>query len=103
MPRGAPVADARGMFSKLRTHAAGLGLAAGTIALVISLGAPSYAANTVGRALFAKKSANATRVDGIKASRTPKAGLLLALGKDGHFPASVLPALTSAASSARGA
>lgn len=40
-------------------------------------------------ALFAK---NAGKVGGIKASKTPKAGQLLALGKNGKFPASVVPA-----------
>lgn len=40
-------------------------------------------------ALFAK---NAAKVGGIGASKTPKAGKLLALGKNGKFPASVLPA-----------
>jgi hypothetical protein len=38
---------------------------------------------------FAK---NAGSVNGIKASRTPKAGQLLALGKNRKFPASVVPA-----------
>ena len=88
------------MIGKLRTHA---GVALGLVALVMALGAPSYAANTVGRALFAKKAGNATRVGGIKASRTPKPGRLLPLGRDGRFPASVLPALGSVSSSARGA
>jgi hypothetical protein len=35
---------------------------------------------------------NADKVDGIHASRTPKAGRLLALNKSKKFPASVLPA-----------
>jgi hypothetical protein len=34
---------------------------------------------------------NAARVDGISASRKPKAGHLLALGKNRKFPAAVLP------------
>ena len=38
--------------------------------------------------LFAK---NAGAVDGLKASRTPKAGQLLALGTNKKFPASVVP------------
>jgi hypothetical protein len=42
-------------------------------------------------ALFAK---NAGKVGGIAASKKPKAGKLLALGKNGKFPASVLPATT---------
>jgi hypothetical protein len=36
---------------------------------------------------------NADKVDGIHASRTPKAGRLLALNRNKKFPASVLPAL----------
>src|SRR5690349_123170 len=92
--------QARSMIRMLRTHA---GVALGLVALVMALGAPSYAAKTVGRALFAKKAGNATRVGGIRASRTPKAGTLLALGKDGRFPSSVLPlGALSASSSARG-
>jgi Collagen triple helix repeat (20 copies) len=39
-------------------------------------------------ALFAK---NAGKVGGIAASKSPKAGRLVPLGKDGKFPASVLP------------
>lgn len=35
---------------------------------------------------------NADRVDGLHASRTPKAGRLLALNRQKKFPASVLPA-----------
>jgi hypothetical protein len=42
-------------------------------------------------ALFAK---NAAKVGGIAASKKPKAGKLLPLGKNGKFPASVLPATT---------
>jgi hypothetical protein len=40
------------------------------------------------RVTFAK---NAGKVNGIKASRKPKAGRLFPLGKGGKFPASVLP------------
>ena len=40
-------------------------------------------------ALFAK---NAGKVGGIAASKKPKAGKLLPLGKNGKFPASVFPA-----------
>jgi hypothetical protein len=42
-------------------------------------------------ALFAK---NAAKVGGITASKKPKPGKLLPLGKNGKFPASVLPAAT---------
>jgi hypothetical protein len=44
------------------------------------------ARNAVPIALFAK---NAGKVNGLKASRTPKAGQLVALGADGKFPDSV--------------
>ena len=40
------------------------------------------------KGLFA---ANADRIDGIHASKSPKAGALLPLGKDAKFPASVVP------------
>ena len=46
------------------------------------------AGSAVRTALFAR---NADKVDGISASRTRKAGQLLALDKRGRFPASVLP------------
>ena len=42
-------------------------------------------------ALFAK---NAGKVGGITASKKPKPGKLLPLGKNGKFPASVLPVAT---------
>lgn len=45
-------------------------------------------ANVVPRAMFANNSA---KVDGLSASRTPKAGQLIALGKNGQFPGSVIP------------
>jgi hypothetical protein len=45
-------------------------------------------------ALFAK---NAGKVGGIAASKKPKAGRLVPLGKNGKFPASVLPATTPSA------
>ena len=61
-------------------------------ALVVALSAtpPGIAAmqGTVRVALFAK---NAAKVGGIGASKKPKPGKLLALGKNGKFPASVLP------------
>jgi Collagen triple helix repeat (20 copies) len=60
-----------------------------TAALLIALGAPGYAAQSVQSVLFAKKSGNAKKVDGIKASRTPHKNQLLALDSHGKFPASV--------------
>ncbi len=67
-----------------------------SLALVVALiGTPfvQAAASAVGRALFAN---NAGAVNGIKASKTPKPGQLLALDRSGKLPASVVP------SSARG-
>jgi len=62
------------------------------IALVVAvLGttpAGESAANVVKRALFAN---NAGKVGGIRASRLPEPGKLLALDDAGQFPASVLP------------
>jgi hypothetical protein len=60
------------------------------LALVVAvLGATPYAeTHGVFHALFAH---NADKVDGIHASRKPRAGKLLALGRNGKFPASVLP------------
>lgn len=57
------------------------------LALAISLSGitPADAVSVVKRAL------NADAVNGIKASRKPKAGRLLPLGSDAKFPASVLP------------
>jgi hypothetical protein len=63
--------------------------AAALIAAVLGWTALGEAAGSaVRRALFAR---NADKVDGISASRTRKAGQLLALDKRGRFPASVLP------------
>jgi predicted regulator of Ras-like GTPase activity (Roadblock/LC7/MglB family) len=58
---------------------------------VLSVTSPGIAARgaAVRVALFAK---NAAKVGGIGASKKPKAGKLLPLGKNGKFPASVLPA-----------
>jgi hypothetical protein len=40
---------------------------------------------------FARNAGNADKVDGLHASRTPKAGRLLALNRSRKFPASVFP------------
>ncbi|MDX6506589.1 MAG: hypothetical protein QOG06_1233 [Gaiellaceae bacterium] len=57
---------------------------------VLSVTSPGIAARGVAvrLALYAK---NAAKVGGIGASKKPKAGKLLPLGKNGKFPASVLP------------
>lgn len=41
------------------------------------------------KAGYAKRAGNAATVDGIKAARSPKPGLLVPLGADGKFPSSV--------------
>jgi hypothetical protein len=61
------------------------------VAVFISLGGPSVAADGV-RALTATRAANADKVDGLHATRTPKPRKLLALDRFGKFPASVFPA-----------
>lgn len=68
-----------------------LPLVLSALAVVVAvLGATPYAeAHGVLHALFAH---NADKVDGIHASRTPRAGKLLALGRNRKFPASVVPA-----------
>jgi len=57
------------------------------LAVALSDVTPASAVKTIKRALFASNSA---AVDGISASRTPKAGQLLALDGQGRFPGSVL-------------
>jgi len=60
-----------------------------TALLVAVLGATPYAeAHGVVHALFAH---NADKVDGLHASKSPRAGRLLPLGANRKFPASVLP------------
>jgi hypothetical protein len=62
--------------------------AAALVVAVLSATPNGIAGSAVRVALFAK---NAAKVGGIAASKKPKAGKLLPLGKDGKFPASVLP------------
>lgn len=76
-------------------------VAVATAALVAAAAAPgaSAAAQKVPRAKLAD---NARKVNGIKASKKPKAGRLLALNRRGRFPRSVLPPATPAASYSAG-
>jgi len=62
--------------------------AAALLVAVLSATPNGIAGSAVRVALFAK---NAAKVGGIAASKKPKAGKLLPLGKNGKFPASVLP------------
>ncbi len=64
------------------------GIAISVLALIVSISGitPAAAVTAVKRAL------NADAVNGIKASRKPKANRLLPLGADAKFPASALPA-----------
>jgi hypothetical protein len=59
------------------------------VAVVISLTAPGYAAQLVRTVFFAKKAGNAQKVDGLRASKTPRPNTLLALDSQGKFPSSV--------------
>jgi hypothetical protein len=65
-------------------------LAALFAAVLAGTAAGEAAVGAVKVALFAK---NAGKVNGLRASKTPKAGRLLPLGKDGKFPASVVPTI----------
>ncbi len=60
-------------------------------AIVVTVtGHTSFGRAAVGAVVpLARFAQNADKVDGLRASRTPKAGLLVALGKDGQLPASV--------------
>ena len=63
----------------------------GALGLLVALLAVPFgegATNAVRRALFAS---NAGAVNGIKASKTPKPGQLLPLGRNGRLPAAVIP------------
>jgi hypothetical protein len=59
------------------------------VAVVISLTAPGYAAQLVRTVFFAKKAGNAQKVDGLRASKTPRPNTLLALDSQGKLPSSV--------------
>jgi hypothetical protein len=59
------------------------------VAVLIALGAPSYAAQLVQSVFYAQRAGNAKRVDGLKASTKPRPNTLLALNSHGKFPASV--------------
>ena len=75
-----------------------IAIAALPAALVLALfgaaQAGQAAAGAVRVALFAK---NSDRVDGLRVARTPRAGRLLPLGRNGRFPASVVPTLVGPA------
>lgn len=59
------------------------------IAVLIAMGAPGYAAQTLQSVFFAQRAGNANKVDGFKASKKPRANTLLALDSHGKLPASV--------------
>jgi hypothetical protein len=77
-------------------------LSAAALVVALSATSPGLAAlqGSVRVALFAK---NAAKVGGIGASKKPKAGKLLPLGKNGKFPASVLPGIVKGPPGAEGA
>ena len=66
-----------------------LSLTAGLLALAVSLGIPARAAS-LGRVVFAQHARNADAVDGISASRRPKHGFALALGRRARYPRKAL-------------
>jgi hypothetical protein len=74
--------------------------AAALLVAVVSATPDGIAGSTVRVALFAR---NAAKVGGIAASKKPKAGKLLPLGKNGKFPASVLPAAQAGPAGPQGA
>ncbi len=75
------------MRVRLRRHLDNM-VVAGVVAALVA-GAPAVAGPLVD---YAKRAGNADRVDGLNASRTPRAGQLLALDAKRKFPASVVPA-----------
>lgn len=85
-----------------RPSAGAVGLALGALALFISLGGTGLAGHVV-RVTFADRARNADKVDGLHASRRPRAGRLLALDRSGHFPRSVFPAGLRGRAGPRGA
>ncbi len=95
--RSEPVDSSRS--TRRRLDRGTLSLVVASLALLIAVSGitPADAAKAVKRAL------NADTVDGVSASRTPKAGQLLPLGSNGKFPSSVLPAGTPGPRGPRGA
>ena len=77
-------------------------LSAAALVVALSATSPGLAAlqGSVRVALFAR---NAAKVGGIGASKRPRAGKLLPLGKNGKFPASVLPGTVKGPPGAEGA
>jgi hypothetical protein len=61
------------------------------LALFVALGGVAYAAGVVPFASRAGFAVNAGKVDGLSASRTPKAVWLLSLDGRGKFPAAAIP------------
>jgi hypothetical protein len=59
------------------------------LAVLIALGAPGYAAQSVRSVFFAAQAGNAKKVDGLRASKRPHPNQLLALNSHAKFPASV--------------
>ena len=85
------------MRVRIRTHLETI-IVAGVVG-VLAAGGPAVAGPLVD---FAKRSGDADRVDGLSASRTPRAGQLLALNASKRFPASVVPAGAAGAAGATG-
>jgi len=75
---------------RLRTGRTSPALVVAAVALALTVSPLAYgAAKAVGHAFFAD---NAGKVDGLRASKKPKPGRLLALNTKGKFPSKVVPA-----------
>ena len=85
------------MHARVRRHLETI-VVAGIVG-ALAAGGPAVAGTLV---QFAKRAGNSDKVDGIDASRTPRAGVLLALNANAKFPRSVVPASARGAKGARG-
>ncbi len=83
--------------ARVRQHLETIAVAA--VVGALAAGGPAVAGTLVD---FAKRAGNADKVDGIDASRTPRAGVLLALDANARFPRSVLPSGARGATGPRG-
>ncbi len=78
----------RGTFKRWLRRPSGAMVVA-VVAVLIAMGAPGYAAQSIKSVLFAARAGNAEKVDGLRASRKPRPNGLLALNSHGKFPKSV--------------
>jgi hypothetical protein len=78
-------------FRSLATRRPSAAMTVALVALVVAVTPVAEAVRSVPRALFASRAGNADKVDGLHASRRPRANRLLPLGRNGKFPTSVVP------------